>query len=49
MHQILLAERELTPAELGYLAGLPGTVVSKSEDVSAALVDAMRDRNGEGE
>ncbi len=45
VHQILLAERELTPAELGYLAGLPGTVVSRGEDVSAALVSAMRDQS----
>ena len=42
VQQILLAERELTPAELGYLSGLPGTVVSKSEDISAALLAAMK-------
>ena len=49
VHQILLADRELTPAELGYLAGMPGAVVSKGEDVSAALVGAMRDRSGKRE
>ena len=42
VQQILLADRELTPAELGYLSGRPGRVVSKSEDISAALLAAMR-------
>jgi len=46
VHQILLAERALTPAELGYLAGLPGTVVSKGEDVASALASAVQ---GQGE
>ena len=49
VHQILLADRELTPAETGYLAGMPGTVVSKGEDVAAALVNAMHVHIGAGE
>ena len=48
VRRILLADRELTPAELGYLSGLPGTVVSKDEDVAAALVAAMHDDGGAG-
>jgi PAS domain S-box-containing protein len=48
VHQILLAERELTPAELGYLAGSAGTVISKDEDVAAALVSAMQDQSKAG-
>ena len=46
VHRILLADRELTPAELGYLSGLSGTLVSKGEDVAAALVAAMGDQSG---
>ncbi len=46
VRRILLADRELTPAEAGYLSGLPGTVVSKGEDVAAALLSAMRDQSG---
>ena len=49
VRQILLAERALTPAELGYLSGLPGTVLSKGEDISAALTAAMRDHVGSAE
>ena len=49
VHQILLADRELTPAETGYLAGMPGTVVSKGDDVAAALVSAMHVRGEAGE
>ena len=49
VRQILLAERALTPAELGYLSGLPGTVLSKGEDISAALTAAMRDQGGPAE
>ena len=49
VHQILLADRELTSAETGYLAGMPGTVVSKGEDVAAALVNAMHVHIGAGE
>jgi PAS domain S-box-containing protein len=48
VRQILLADRALTPAELGYLAGLPGTVVSKGEDVAEALVCAMQGQQGSG-
>ena len=49
VRQILLADRALTPAELGYLSGLPGTVLSKGEDIAAALVTAMRDHGGGAE
>ena len=49
VRQILLAERELTPAELGYLSGLPGTMLSKGEDISAALLAAMRNQAGPAE
>jgi PAS domain S-box-containing protein len=48
VRQILLADRALTPAELGYLSGLPGTVVSKGEDVAEALLSAMQGRHGTG-
>ncbi len=43
VRRILLADRDLTPAELGYLQGLPGTVVSKDEDVASALLAAMHE------
>ena len=46
VRRILLADRELTTAELGYLSGLPGTVVSKDEGVASALQAVMRDPNG---
>ena len=46
VRRILLADRDLTAAEAGYLSGLPGTVVSKGEDVAAALTTAMRDQGG---
>ena len=46
VRRILLADRELSPAELGYLSGLPGTVVSRDGDVAAALLAAMRDQSG---
>jgi PAS domain S-box-containing protein len=46
VRRILLADRELTPAELEYLSGLPGVLVSKGEDVAAALTAAMRDQPG---
>ena len=48
VRQILLTDRQLSPAELSYLSGLPGTVVSKDVDVAAALVAAMRDQSGVG-
>ena len=46
VRRLLLADRELTPAELEYLSGLPGVLVSKDEDVAAALATAMRDQTG---
>jgi PAS domain S-box-containing protein len=46
VRRLLLADRELTPAELEYLSGLPGVLVSKDEDVAAALAAAMRDQTG---
>ena len=49
VRRILLADRDLTSSELKYLSGLPGALVSKGEDVAAALVAAMRDRTGAGE
>ncbi|HEY5409361.1 MAG TPA: response regulator, partial [Caulobacteraceae bacterium] len=49
VRQILLTERRLSPAELSYLSGHPGTVVSKDVDVAAALVAAMRDETGADE
>ncbi len=45
VRRILLADRELTPAELGYLSGLPGTVISKDDGVTASLLAAMREPN----
>jgi CheY-like chemotaxis protein len=49
VHQILLADRELTPAEIGYLAGMTGAVINKGDDVAAALVSAMRGHGEAGE
>ncbi len=48
VRRILLADRELTDAELGYLSGLPRTVISKDEGVAAQLLSALSE-TGEGE
>ena len=48
VRRIVVAERELSPAERAYLSGLPGTVISKDEGVAASLLAAMRDKaNGD--
>ena len=43
VRRILVTDRELSAAEMGYLSGLPGTVISKDEDVAASLLAAMRE------